>query len=288
MTVCLRQAVFVPPAVSVVADELGLFADAGVEVETVLIESSSDQRDRLVGGDVDVGVTAVDNLLVWNRGGGELRVVAQVESTTPLRLVARSSMEEVPDLRGARLGVDAVDNGFAVVLRRLLARRGLESADCEWVPVGGVRERFEALREGTVDATLLGPPLDELAIREGLVELISVVEEMPDFPGQGVVAGAAALHDGERLSRYLGALEAARRWLSGAPREQALEVLARGGYGTGAARAALRTCPVSLVPVRAGLERIVSMRRELDMLPDPAPRVEDLYDSGPLGLELGP
>jgi hypothetical protein len=117
MTVCLRQAVFVPPSVCVVADELGIYADMGVDIETVLVESSTDQRDRLLSGNVDVGVTAMDNLLVWNADGGDLRIVAQVESTTPLGLVARPSVTGVQGLRGAVLGVDAVNNGFAVVLR---------------------------------------------------------------------------------------------------------------------------------------------------------------------------
>jgi hypothetical protein len=81
MTVCLRQAVFVPPSVCVVADELGIYAD-----------------------------------------GGDLRIVAQVESTTPLQLVAGLSVTGVQGLRGAVLGVDAVNHGFPVVPRHLLAR----------------------------------------------------------------------------------------------------------------------------------------------------------------------
>src|SRR6476646_1316677 len=95
MTVCLRQAVFVPPSVCVVADELGIHAD-----------------------------------------GGDLRIVAQVESTTPLELVARPSVTGVQGQRGAVPGVDAVNNGFAVVLRHLLARvvyRPPTTRCCRWV-----------------------------------------------------------------------------------------------------------------------------------------------------------
>src|SRR5690242_19001674 len=144
MTVCFRQAVFVPPPVCVVADELGFFAHNGLEVETVLIESSTDQRDRLLTDDVDVSVTAIDNLVVWNSGGGDLRAVAEIESTTPLRLVAQPSVRGLEDLRGAVLGVDAPDNGFAVVLRHLLGHHGIPPGAYEFEPVGGVRERFEA------------------------------------------------------------------------------------------------------------------------------------------------
>ncbi|MGW1561197.1 ABC transporter substrate-binding protein [Streptomyces sp. NPDC002144] len=289
MTARFRQAVFVPPPVCVVADELGHFARAGLEVETVLIESSTDQRDRLLTDDVDAAVTAIDNLIVWNSGGGDLRVVAQVESTTPLRLVAQASVRRLEDLRGATLGVDAPDNGFAVVLRHLLGHHGLPPGAYEFEPVGGVRERFEALCSGAIDAAWLGPPLDELALQEGLVSLLAVEDEVPDFPGQGVVAGPATRQAGrDKLSRYLTALEASRDWLYTTPDEEILDVLTRGGYGPASARAALRARPVSLAPARVGLECILTMRDKLGMMPGRAPGVEDLYDGRPLGLELRP
>ncbi|MGW3127372.1 ABC transporter substrate-binding protein [Streptomyces sp. NPDC001076] len=287
MTAWFRQAVFVPPPVCVVADELGYFARAGLEVETVLIESSTDQRDRLLTGDVDAAVTAIDNLIVWNSGGADLRVVAQIESTTPLRLVAQASVRRLEDLRGATLGVDAPDNGFAVVLRHLLGHHGLPPGAYEFEPVGGVRERFEALRSGSIDAAWLGPPLDELAQQEGLVSLLAVEDEVPDFPGQGVVAGPATRQAGRgKLSLYLAALEAARDWLHATPDDEIQDVLTRGGYGPASARAALRTRPVSLAPARAGLECILTMRDKLGMMPGQVPGADDLYDGCPLGLEL--
>ncbi|MER5347312.1 ABC transporter substrate-binding protein [Streptomyces mirabilis] len=289
MTACFRQAVFVPPPVCVVADELGFFAHNGLEVETVLIGSSTDQRDRLLTDDVDVGVTAVDNLVVWNSGGGDLRVVAEIESTTPLRLVAQPSVRGLEDLRGAVLGVDAPDNGFAVVLRHLLGHHGLAPGAYEFEPVGGVRERFEALRSRSIDATWLGPPLDELARQEGFVSLVAIEDEVPDFPGQAVVAGPTVRQAGrENLSLYLTALDRARQWLHASEDEQIVDVLTRGGYGPASARAALRTRPASLAPARAGLECILTMRDKLGMMPDQAPGVDDLYDGRPLGLELRP
>ncbi|MFF4507079.1 ABC transporter substrate-binding protein [Streptomyces sp. NPDC001401] len=289
MTVCFRQAVFVPPPVCVVADELGFFAHTGLEVETVLIESSTDQRDRLLTDDVDVGVTAIDNLVVWNSRGGDLRVVAEIESTTPLRLVAQPSVRGLADLRGAVLGVDAPDNGFAVVLRHLLGQHGLPPDAYEFEPVGGVRERFEALRSRSIAATWLGPPLDELARQEGFVSLLAVEDEVPDFPGQAVVAGPTARQAGrDNLARYLTALDRARKWLHATEDVQIVDVLTRGGYGPASARAALRTRPASLAPARAGLECILTMRDKLGMMPDRAPGADDMYDGSPLGLELRP
>ncbi|CAM5610038.1 ABC transporter substrate-binding protein OS=Streptomyces aurantiogriseus OX=66870 GN=GCM10010251_26200 PE=4 SV=1 [Streptomyces aurantiogriseus] len=172
-------------------------------------------------------------------------------------------------------------------MRHLLGHHGLPPDAYEFEPVGGVRERFEALRSRSIDAAWLGPPLDEPARQEGFVSLLAVEDEVPDFPGQAVVAGPTTRQAGrDNLSLYLTALDRARKWLHATEDEQILDVLTRGGYGPASAQAALRTRPASLAPARAGLQCVLTMRDKLGMMPDHAPGVDDLYDGRPLGLEL--
>lgn len=282
MTVCLRQSVFVPPLLSVLAQELGCFADAGLDVETLTTTSSTHQLHQLTKGEADIGVSAIDNVFAWNAAGADLRVVAQVERTTALRLAAGPDHTSVAALRGGVIAVDAVDNGFALVLRHLLARHGLDGGEYALTPVGGVRERFDALMAGTVDATLLGPPFDELATRGGATILLSVERELPDFPGQGVIASSAIL-ESEALAGYLAALDRARRWATEAGENRVRERLLTGGHPLALAAALARTCPASLVPPRGGLELLVTIRRELGLMPSGAPGVDDLYAQDPLG-----
>jgi ABC-type nitrate/sulfonate/bicarbonate transport system substrate-binding protein len=288
MTVCLRQSVFIEPPLSLLARELGCFAKAGLTVETLTITSSAHQREQLLGGEADIGMTATDNLIVWNAQGADVRVIAQYESTSLLRLVARDSFTSVKELRGAKLGVDALDNGFSVLLRHLLRTHGLKIEDYELLPVGGVRERRDALLAGTIDATLLGPPLDEFARQEGFSTLIRGEDEVPDLPGQTVVAPATVLgRASTALVRYLSALDSALRWATETPDDQVSDLLVRAGCPAVVAAAFLRTRPTSLVPPRAGLERLVAMRQELGMMPEPAVVAADLYDPGPLKEALG-
>ncbi|MGW0949896.1 ABC transporter substrate-binding protein [Streptomyces sp. NPDC002623] len=281
MAVCLRQSVFVLPLLCLLAEELGCFGEAGLEIETLMTTSSSQQRDQLCGGEADIGVTAIDNLVVWNARGADLRLVAQIESTTALRLVARGSCSSVQELRGAKIGVDAVDNGFSVVLRRLLADHGLVLGDYTLLPVGGVRERWDALRDGSIDATLLGPPLDERARADGFRVLVRGEDVLPDYPGQGVVI-PAALADDPALVRYVAALEQALRWLRRTPDDEVARTLVRYGCTDAAATAYVQTRPVSLVPRRAGLDRLLTLRGELGMMPDPPVTADDLYLPGVL------
>ena len=193
----LRQSHFVPPVSYLLAAELGFLRD--VEVVPTRTPSSAEQLRALLAGEQDMVVTAIDNLFEWTRAGADLRLVAQVEQTTPLGIHARGDVESLADLAGCRFAVDAPDNGFALIAKRLLRDAGVE---VDYVVVGGVRERLDALLGGQVDATLLGPPFDKLAEKAGFARVVDVNALLPELPGQGLVVRAELL-DSEELERYL-------------------------------------------------------------------------------------
>ena len=196
----LRQSHFVPPVPYLIAAHHGMLD--GLDVDTTRATSSASQLEGLISGELDLAVTAIDNLFEWTKAGADLRLVAQVEKTTPLGLYARDSAESLADLAGRRFAVDALSNGFALAARRVLQDAGVE---VHYVEVGGVRERFDALVAGDADATLLGPPIDELAVAAGMRCLAAVNSLLPDFPGQGLVV-RAPLVGSEELHDYLRAL----------------------------------------------------------------------------------
>src|SRR3954465_8642757 len=107
----LRLIQFVPVAVQVVADKLGLFAERGLRLETSRTRSAPEQRDRLLAGEFDAGLTAIDNLIAWNAVGADFVLVAQLERTTVLDLIASRGIASFADLRGARFAVDSPVTG---------------------------------------------------------------------------------------------------------------------------------------------------------------------------------
>ena len=171
----------------------------GLDVDTTRATSSASQLEGLISGELDLAVTAIDNLFEWTKAGADLRLVAQVEKTTPLGLYARGA-ESLADLAGCRFAVTPVE--------RLRPRHPPCAPDAgvevHYVEVGGVRERFDALVAGDADATLLGPPIDELAVAAGVRSLTTVNSLLPDFR-QGL-AVRAPLVGSEELHDYLRAL----------------------------------------------------------------------------------
>lgn len=270
----LRQSHFVPPVSFLLADELGFLRS--VEVVPTRTTSSAEQLRALLAGEQDLVVTAIDNLFEWTRAGADLRLVAQVEATTPLSIHASGDVESIADLAGCRFAVDAPDNGFALIAKRLLRDAGVE---VHYVVVGGVRERLEALLCGQVDATLLGPPFDQLAERAGLRRVMDVNALLPDLPGQGLVVRAEVLESTE-LALYLGALVRGVEAGASMADAQGIELLERGAYQAAAASAwgsRARTLAVD----HRGLELLTEIRQSLDMLP-PDVALEELCDGGAL------
>jgi ABC-type nitrate/sulfonate/bicarbonate transport system substrate-binding protein len=269
---------FVSPGVEAIARQLGLFDEDALELEVVRTRSSSEQRDRLLSGECDAGLTAIDNLITWNTQGADLRLVAQVERTTVLDLIAAPDIATIADLRGATVAVDAVDSGFAIVLRKILLDHGVAAGDYELLAAGGIQERCDALVSARADAGLLGPPWSGRAIERGLVRLTTAEEALPALPGIGVVVRASHhVESADRLRSYLEGLQSAVRWVAEADRATAIDVLVAAGFGAQGAAAVLDVVPRSLEPSTEGVELLYAMRRELGLLPEGAPAADQLF-----------
>lgn len=231
----LRQTHFVPPVPLIVAQQLGLLSEAGVELQLTETRGSDEQLRQLAALEQDLAVTAMDNIFEWARREPALRIVAQVEATTPLVLVARPPMRHISDLEGCTFGVDALGNGFVLAARYVLDAAGV---DVRWKEVGGVRERMQALLAGEVDASLLGPPFDGPALARGLNLVASLNEMVPGYPGQVLVASERLIRTrrGELIA-YLNVLQEAVRRQDTVSEDEGRALLTAAGYAPAAAAA---------------------------------------------------
>ena len=197
--------------------------------------------------------------------------------TTPLGIHARGDVESLADLAGCRFAVDAPDNGFALIAKRLLRDAGVE---VDYVVVGGVRERLDALLGGQVDATLLGPPFDKLAEKAGFAARGGC---------QRPAAGTAGPRPGgpRRASRFRGAGTLPRApWCAGWRPESRWPTRRASSCLNAAATRPRPRAPGARAPARlrwisADLELLTGIRRSLGMLP-PDIGLEELCDGEPL------
>lgn len=178
----------------VIGRELGLFASHGLEVETILTRSSTEQMHGLSIGTYDIASTAFDNVLAWSgHEGTEIHAVAQATQRLSLPVYVRPEIHDWNDLRGRPLAVDAVNTAYALVLRKILLAHGLDLTkdDYRLDGVGATRLRFESMMSGKTFAGILSTPWDKKAEKAGLRRIGDFREVLPDYPG-GVFAITAS------------------------------------------------------------------------------------------------
>lgn len=258
---------FVPPPLALIAETQGFNAARGLDVEHVVTRGSDQQYEALVDGTADAAITAMDNVLMWNRRGAfsDVRIVAQTETETGLILVARQGLYSLAALKGSELLVDCAENGFAVALCAMLHDAGMRPEDYRMTVVGGVRERFNALMEGRGDATLLATFLEDAALAKDCTTLARVDDVYPDFPGQGLATRTGALkRTGPALAAWLSAMQEARVWARHNA-DAARSIVSEAGFPPTVAKILISTIPLSFRPNPAGIALLLSQRRQMGL-----------------------
>lgn len=280
----IRLNTFSANAAVVIAEAQGLFTNAGLEVETIITRSSTEQMRGLSQGTFDLASTAFDNVLAWSgREGAEIHAITQASERIHLPLYVRPEIQDWEDLRGRVLAVDAVDTAYALVLRRILLAHDLDlnKGDYEFDPVGATGPRLESMKSGATFAGILNPPWDKKSEDAGMRRFADYREVLPDYPG-GVFAVTtewAGTHRTEVIA-FLKCLIRATRWGNDPANErEALKLLAdaQGLDQTGAAKE-LAQLPQQEGLNLKGLKVVLDLRVQFGMTPIKGPELAAYYD----------
>jgi ABC-type nitrate/sulfonate/bicarbonate transport system substrate-binding protein len=196
-----------------VAQEKGFFARNGIDVKVTPTPSSVFQLTNLIDGKFDIAMTAIDNLVAYREGQGEVPKIGpdlfafMGGDNGFLRLVTIPSVKSFDDLRGKTLSVDALTTGYAFVLLEILERNGLvHGRDYQTVSAGGVLQRFQALMEQKHAGTLLLSPFEVQAEAKGFNRLANAIDVLGRY--QGLVGGARKAWADEHRDAVIGYIRA--------------------------------------------------------------------------------
>jgi ABC-type nitrate/sulfonate/bicarbonate transport system substrate-binding protein len=233
---------FSPSVLLDLARRTGRLAEQGLAATEVPVTSSPDQFRSLARGELDVALTSPDNVIAYRFSPGnplgellDARIVSAVDRGMGLGLYARPGVG-IPDLPGARIGVDVPSSGFALALYGLLDSLGVDRGEVELVSLGSTPRRREALLAGDCEATMLNAGNELVAEHQGCALLASVPDVLGPYLGTVVaVVGEEHLEPAARLASALTATAA--DVLAGGLDEEAVEVaVERLGVDAGLAR----------------------------------------------------
>src|SRR5581483_1129068 len=174
------------------AQEGGLFARNGLDVELVNLGPSQSTQAALLSGEAPVASVSGSSTLNVILAGGDLAIVGAVFDTMPYQLVTTRDLTTLADLRDKQIGVNRFGGAADSILRYVLRQNGLDpERDVRILQVGAQTERLAALRSGAVQGTLVDPPFQVLAEREGLRVLLDTADLGLAYPQDVLVMSRA-------------------------------------------------------------------------------------------------
>lgn len=217
-----------------VAQEKGLFEQAGLTVNLTTTPSSAFQAESLAAGKFQIAGTAFDNVVAYQEGQGAVKLpqtpdffafmgATQVE----LAFITQPDVKTYSDIKGKSLALDALSTGFAFVLYEMLEKNGLTKDDYSMVAVGATPQRWESVKAGAHAGTLTIEPFTSIARNQGFNVLDTSSNLLSAYQGGSFAASRAwAAENPETLKSFIKGYLAGLAWtLDPANREEATKIL---------------------------------------------------------------
>ena len=169
------------------ANDRGLLKKYGFESEIIAMQGGTQLAQAVIGASIPIAVMGGAYLTAAVRGA-DLVMIATHMDKFPYSLIVKPNIKRVEDLKGTKLAISRFGSSSDAGLRVALQKLGLNpDKDVTILQVGGQTERFAALKGGTVDGTVVIPPLSGAAQRLGHNALINMTELGIPYPQEGVV-----------------------------------------------------------------------------------------------------
>jgi NitT/TauT family transport system substrate-binding protein len=168
------------------ANELGLFAKHGLDVELVLLVGAPLAVTALVSGETPIVHAGASAVVTSNLQGSGSVLVAGGANRFPYVLFVTDEIKRVEDLRGKKFGVSRIGSADNAAAITVLNRFGIKETDLTYVQAGSIPSRLAAMQTNALQATLLQAPETLKAKEIGMRPLLDFTKLDVEWQQNGV------------------------------------------------------------------------------------------------------
>ena len=169
---------------SFIARDAGIFKKYDIEPKLVVFDSGSVLAQAAMAGDAKISVTSGPVTIASRTQGGDAIVVASCVNTPPYSIVAAKGITRWDQLKGKRIAMSRFGSGTDTSLRLVLRKFGVDAKDVIILQLGTQPSRYQALLAGNIEATIISPPLDLMAKKDGFNILVNIPDLKIPYPQQ--------------------------------------------------------------------------------------------------------
>jgi NitT/TauT family transport system substrate-binding protein len=187
-----------------VIKDAGIFQKNNLDPNLVLIAGGSGVIQALVAGDLPVAVVSGEPSILARLQGVDTVILAGLINIVDFSIITTPDIKKPQDLKSKKLAVSRFGSSTDFVVRYALEKWGLvPDRDVAILQIGSQPARFAALKSGTVNGTIVGPPADIIARKAGFNELATPEQLNLAYPNTCVVTTAANALKSEDLIRRI-------------------------------------------------------------------------------------
>jgi NitT/TauT family transport system substrate-binding protein len=174
-----------------VAQDAGLFKQAGLEVDQTYV-ASSNVIAAIISGQVPIAQGGGPEALSAAANGADLMFIGNVVPVYPYIMYVSKDVTSLADLKGKKLGVSSHGSASDIATRVALKKEGLDpDKDVNIVTVGSSTNRTAALQSGAIQGGMDQPPSSYQLEKQGLHPLIDMASlKLPTVNNGIIVQGS--------------------------------------------------------------------------------------------------
>jgi NitT/TauT family transport system substrate-binding protein len=170
---------------SFVARDAGIFQKHGLDARVVVFDAGSILAQAALSGQVKISVSSGPATIASRSQGADTIIVGACVNVLPYSIVAAKGITNWDQLKGKKIAISRFGSGTDTAVRLVLKKFGLDPAkDVTIVQLGTQPSRVQALAAGAIDATIISPPLDITAKKQGYPILVNIADLGIPYPQQ--------------------------------------------------------------------------------------------------------
>lgn len=219
------------------AERLGYFKEAGLNVEINDFGGGAKSLQALVGGSADVVTGAYDHTVQMQAKNQPIVAVALLGRYPGIVLASvkkAGDIKSVKELKGKKIGVTAPGSSTNFMVNYLLTRNGMKPEDVSFIGVGGGPSAVAAVKRGEIDAIAnLDPVISQLEADGDITPIADTRTEKGTLDTYGGPYPAAVLYatqsfvekNPKTTQALVDVFVKTLKWLNQAKTEDVLKVL---------------------------------------------------------------
>jgi ABC-type nitrate/sulfonate/bicarbonate transport system substrate-binding protein len=190
---------FLPAFVSL---EKGFYKREGLDAELISVRNAVTAVQALIGNQIHFIFSVGPQMpSIWE--GSDIILLAQQVGRPTFSMVVTPDIHKATDLKGKKIGVSFGGSTFAGTKALLELNKMNPDKDVQYVSIPGSSAKIAAMQQGIIQAALLAPPADYIAVKSGFKRLVNLADVFKDTSFTGLAATGKTIKENPQFVKRM-------------------------------------------------------------------------------------